>query len=245
MDPLDAPEEPSVELVVCAGGPAWHTHVSAAVASPSYAIQLVGSGGKALELIESLPQPPSAVIMDVEVGEMSGLALCRAIRESTRHPEVPILMVSRLAGEMDRILAFENGVDDFLADPFYQRELASRLRAVMRRHSRRSPAAATASATSFGPLRIDFERTRVEVDGQRVDLTAREFGLLRAMVENEGRVLERSELAGDAEGTITNPRVVDTHVKSIRRKLGHVRHCIETVRGVGYRFSGDMLRRLA
>ena len=157
--------------------------------------------------------------------------------------ETPILMVSALSSETDRILAFENGVDDFVAHPFFARELASRVRAVLRRTSRFVPTTTKHEGGQYGPLRIDNQRAEVAVDGTRVRLTLREFEVLQTLVEREGRVVAREDLMAGAAGD--NPaslRVVDTHVKSLRRKLGRVRHCIETVRGVGYRFSGGELR---
>lgn len=185
---------------------------------------------------------PRLVVSELVLPDGSGFALCRRLRESPRCAQVPILLLSRWSLEEDRILAFECGADDFVAKPFFARELASRLRAVLRR----SVVAPTAieeegvgRVRGSEPLAIELDQARVFVAGSPVSLTPREFALLGALVRRRGRVLTREELIEQAwsDGEGPSARSVDAHVKSLRRKLGESREAIETVRGLGYRFS--------
>jgi DNA-binding response OmpR family regulator len=146
--------------------------------------------------------------------------------------------------EPDRILAFECGADDFIAKPFFTRELSSRIQAVLRRSA--APTGSEQSAIASpedDPLVIHFDHGEVQVAGERVPLTPREFSLFAALVRRRGRVMSRRELIEQAwgEGDGPNARSVDAHVKSLRRKLGRARHAVETVRGLGYRFTDRSL----
>ena len=144
------------------------------------------------------------------------------------------MLLSSHAMEADRIVAFEAGVDDFIAKPFFARELAARVKAILRRVEAR------ASQRPHGALRLDPHTTAVEVDGKRVGLTPREFDILAALARSGGRVLNREEIIRQVwRSKIVDPRVVDAHVKAIRRKLGAAHHLLETVRGVGFRVASD------
>jgi DNA-binding response OmpR family regulator len=228
-------------VLVASGADAWLDAVRRALSGEAVATSEARSGRDALARArEEEGRAFALVLLDAFLPDLTGLGLCRLLREDEVTAEVPIIVVSRFSDEIDRILAFEHGADDFLEFPFYGRELASRVRAVLRRNGRtlrRTPG----PERHFGPLRVDLQRALVEVDGERVRLTAREFELLRVLVENEGKVLQRRTLleqTGEPEDA-TTLRVVDTHVKGIRRKLGAARGCIETIRGVGYRFQPD------
>jgi len=191
-----------------------------------------------LEWLDREEASVSLVVIDALLQDMSGLALCRRLRESEAGEAVLVLLVSRWGDEMDRILAFECGADDFTREPFFPRELASRVQALLRRGGRRRPKESQRE-TRVGTLRVDPERALVEVAGRAVPLTFREFELLRLLAEERGRVVRRSELVGLLLGApdAASPRLIDTHVKSIRRKLGDAGRLIETVRGVGYRLT--------
>ena len=191
-----------------------------------------------LESLEREGNGIALVVLDALLQDMSGLALCRSLRESETGRSVVVLLVSRWGDEMDRILAFECGADDFAQDPFFPRELASRVQALLRR-GRRPQRQVSDREMRVGPLRVDPDRALVEVEGRPIPLTGREFELLRLLVQQRGRVVRRSELVGLLLGNpdAASPRLIDTNVKSIRRKLGSAAHLIETVRGVGYRLS--------
>jgi DNA-binding response OmpR family regulator len=171
---------------------------------------------------------------------MSGLAFCRRLRESEKGSGLRVLLVSPWVDEMDRILAFECGADDFARDPFFPRELASRVQALLRRG--RQPRALTEEGEArVGPLRVDYRKSLVEIEGQPIPLTWREFEVLRLLAQERGRVVRRGALLGLLLGApdAASPRLIDTYVKSIRKKLGRAGRLIETVRGVGYRLSAE------
>ncbi|MBY0399515.1 response regulator transcription factor [Myxococcota bacterium] len=199
--------------------------------------------GEALDL--AARTPPDVLISELVLADGSGFALCRAVRESAEFASKPILIVSQWSREADRILGFECGIDDFLAKPYFARELLSRVRAVLRRSSQLERAPADRILTPRGGLSIDLHRRTVRVDGESVALTQREFSLLETLVASGGRVLSRSDLMKTAWNSPCglHERSVDAHIKSLRHKLGSARDWIETVRGMGYRYA-DETRRL-
>jgi two-component system phosphate regulon response regulator PhoB len=179
-------------------------------------------------------------VLEALLDDMSGLAFCRRLRESESGASPLVLLVSPWVDEMDRILAFECGVDDFARDPFFPRELASRVQALLRR-GRRPRVLPDEGETRVGPVRVDFRKSLVEMDGRPVPLTWREFEVLRLLAQEQGRVVRRGALLGLLLGApdAASPRLIDTYVKSIRKKLGSAGSLIETVRGVGYRLASD------
>jgi len=183
------------------------------------------------------------MLLDYIMDDMTGLALCRRVREASEGVETPIIIVSRFADEMDRMLSFENGADDFVSEPFYPRELRSRILAVIRRLCRSATSERTDCEATFGDLIVDLRRAFVERAGEKISLTRSEFEILRTLIEREGRVVSREALVAQLRGNpgAASARVIDTHVKAIRRKLGDDRLRVETVRGFGYRFNAHEL----
>jgi len=176
------------------------------------------------------------VVLDIVMPELDGLALCRRIRAES---SLPIIFLSSRGEEVDRVLGLELGGDDYLVKPFSPRELAVRVATVLRRSDATRAASAAASRTLVhGPLVVDVDGHEVRVGGVVVELTATEFGVLRALLELAGRVLTRGELieqVRDADYHVTE-RTIDTHVRRIRAKLRpHGVDPIETVHGVGYK----------
>jgi DNA-binding response OmpR family regulator len=214
----------------------WTARVRAALAGGPLDLLEAASGAEALALLER-EDGVALVVVEAQLEDMSGLALCRRVRESAAGGAV-LLLLSRWGDEMDRILAFECGADDFAQDPFFPRELASRVQALLRR-GRRPRGLPEEGETQVGPLRVDLRKALVEMDGRPVSLTWREFEVLRLLAQERGRVVRRAELLGLLLGApdAASPRLIDTHVKSIRRKLGRAGSLIETVRGVGYRLA--------
>ncbi len=182
---------------------------------------------------------PRLVLSELALRDGSGFALCRQLRESTALADVPIVLISRWSTESDRILAFECGADDFLAKPFFRRELSSRIKAVLRRSVIPVEREAEEAAHPASLLAIDGDRREVRFDGTTLPLTPREFALLATLARHRGRVLSRADLIAEAWNAGENPteRSVDAHVKSLRRKLDGAKDAIETIRGIGYRFS--------
>jgi len=186
----------------------------------------------------------SLIVTELSLPDGSGFGLCRLVRESPELDGLPVMMVSTWAEEVDRILAFECGADDFLPKPFYGRELVARVRALLRR-TRRPSDEPPPVATADSDLVIDPLHNEVRESGRRIQLTPREFALLEALLENRGFVLSRRQLIEQAWGPEGQPsdRSVDAHMKSLRRKLGPVRRYLQTVRGIGYRFGDAPAKR--
>jgi two-component system catabolic regulation response regulator CreB len=182
---------------------------------------------------------PRLVLSELALPDGSGFSVCRHVRESRSLAEVPVVLLSEWTHESDRILAFECGADDFVPKPFFQRELASRIRAVLRRSESPSRESARREPRLPSPLMIDEERRSVRFEGLELPLTPREFELLATLARHEGRVLSRRDLIDEAWRPGENPteRSVDAHVKSVRRKLAGAKNAIETVRGLGYRYA--------
>ncbi len=197
----------------------------------------------ALEHLERVT--PRLVLSELALPDGSGFALCRHLRRSPAPSDVPIMLISRWCSENDRILAFECGADDFLAKPFFERELSSRVRALLRRSEPTALADRPPSLEAGSlPIEIDEERHEVRFDETPVILTPLEFSLIATLARHRGRVLSRGDLISEAWQTGESPteRSVDAHVKSLRRKLGDAKDVIETVRGLGYRYSDRALR---
>jgi two-component system phosphate regulon response regulator PhoB len=174
-------------------------------------------------------------VTELLLPRMTGLGLCRLLREDPALGHLGILVVTGLASEIDRVLAFEAGVDDFMAKPFFARELASRAGAVLRRTAGPD---AIGRAPSLRQAAL-LHPNSVSVAGRRVELTPREYQLVAALIGESGRVLSRRALIDLVWGAEReqDERVVDAHIKAIRRKLGDAGGFIETVRGVGYRYA--------
>lgn len=183
---------------------------------------------------------PDAIILDLMLPDFSGIEVCKQLRRDTRTRDVPVLMLTARGEEIDRVVGFEVGADDYVVKPFSTREVLLRVAALLKRRqpAASAPAAAGASSFVFGRLRVDAEAHKVWVDGAEVELTALEFRLLTTLHARRRRVLSRPTLLSDVwgiEADITT-RTVDTHVKRLREKLGAAGAYVETVRGVGYRF---------
>jgi two-component system phosphate regulon response regulator PhoB len=195
----------------------------------------VGTARAALDEVSR--QRPDLIVLDLAVPDVSGLGLCRILRETPGVDRVPIVVVTSQASEIERVLAFEAGADDFLAKPFYAPELAARVSAVLRGFD---AAARGSDGQPASPrIQVDVERGRAEVAGERLDLTPTELRILAMLVARAGRVVRRRELIERLWGPDApqSDRAIDAHVKSIRSKLGPARDLLETVRGVGYRLT--------
>ncbi|MCC6217566.1 MAG: response regulator [Polyangiaceae bacterium] len=181
-------------------------------------------------------QRPDLILLDLMLPDVAGTEVCRALKTDSATRAIPIVMVTARAEEIDKVVGFELGADDYVTKPFSVRELTLRVRAILRRADSPAPPAAT---VEFGSLRIDRDAHRVWVAEGEVDLTALEFKLLWTLFERRNRVQSRGALLGHVWGfeSRISTRTVDAHVKRLREKLGAAREYIETVRGVGYRFA--------
>lgn len=176
------------------------------------------------------------IIMDIMMPELDGFSACREIRKSS---STPVLMLSARGEEYDKINGFECGADDFVVKPFSPKELMLRVGAILKRVQPADPTGKK-EIFSFGGLFVDLTARIVVCDGERVDLTPKEYDLLFYMIRNRNIALSRDQLITgvwgyDFEG---DERTLDTHVKMLRRSLGSYSSCIVTLRGMGYRFEG-------
>ncbi len=177
---------------------------------------------------------PDLVLLDVMLPDVSGTEVCRRIKTDPRTKHVPVVMLTAKGEEVDRVVGFELGADDYVTKPFSVRELVLRLKAVLRRGG---GGATERPPESVGPIRIDVEAHRAFADGVEIPLTPLEFKLLLTLMSRLGRVQSREQLLEDVwdMSSEVETRTVDTHVKRLREKLGSGRDLLETVRGVGYR----------
>jgi DNA-binding response OmpR family regulator len=195
-------------------------------------VLLASSGDTAIRI--AYDELPDLIILDLNLPVVSGTEVCRILRQRQITAHIPIIMVTARAGEDDRISGLDMGADDYVTKPFSMRELAARVRAVLRR--RQGPA--RPPVYSGAHLLADFEAVSIAVDGVPVRLTRREFELLRFLVENRNRVLSRDRLLERVWGydRSIETRSVDVHIGRLRAKLGAAGEQIETVVGLGYRF---------
>ncbi len=177
---------------------------------------------------------PSLIILDLMLPEMSGLEVCKVLKKEPQTAQIPVIMLTAKAEEIDRIVGLELGADDYITKPFSPRELILRVKSVLRRvHA----AGETKDQLTLGDIQIDRSRYEVLVKGQPIEFTATEFKLLALLIERRGRVQSRDVLLNDVWGyeSVIDTRTVDTHIRRLREKLGTAADCIETIRGFGYR----------
>jgi two-component system phosphate regulon response regulator PhoB len=179
---------------------------------------------------------PDLVLLDLMLPDLPGTEVCKALKEDKATRGMAVVMLTARGEEIDRVVGFELGADDYIVKPFSVRELLLRIQAILRRgKGEEEPEEAT---IRFGCLEIDRQAHRVWVEGHEIELTALEFRLLTTLYDRRNRVQTRSALLDDVWGIQADitTRTVDTHVKRLREKLERARDYVETVRGVGYRF---------
>jgi two-component system phosphate regulon response regulator PhoB len=179
-------------------------------------------------------ETPALIVLDLLLPKMPGLEICRALKTDIATRQIPVLMLTAKAEEIDRIVGLEFGADDYVTKPFSPRELVLRVNAILRRGKSE---AVDEKKLSIGTITLDPARHQVEVAGRAVRLTSVEFKLLSMLMRRQGRVQERDRLLNEVWGyeSVIDTRTVDTHVRRLRKKLGKAANAIETVRGFGYR----------
>lgn len=195
--------------------------------------EIAGNGRLGLE--RALADPPDLVILDLMLPEMLGSELCRNLRKEGKTAATPVLMLTAKGEEIDRVVGFEVGADDYVVKPFSLRELLLRVKALLRRSQ--PVVQSERGLLHFGPLSIDPLCHEVRVANEIVELTAIEYRLLTTLAERRGRLQSRDQLLTDVWGYnyIGDTRTVDTHVTRLRSKLGAAGELIRTVRGFGYK----------
>lgn len=184
------------------------------------------------------------IIMDIMMPKLDGFSACKEIR---KEKNTPIIMLSARSEEYDKLFGFELGIDDYVTKPFSPKELFARVNAVLARHA--APAGEAAAeekkdpgVQKFGGLEVNIPARTVTVDGEKVDLTPKEYDLLFYLVENKNIALSRDKLLSDIWGYdfFGDDRTIDTHIKNLRNNLGVYRDYIVTLRGVGYKFEVEV-----
>lgn len=197
-----------------------------------FLVALAADGQQALEQITA--QSFSMIVLDVMLPELDGYSVCERIRATGN--DVPILMLTAKGAEEDILRGFEVGADDYVTKPFSLRELLARIEAMLRRAGHRN-----GTAFRAGPLTIDVEKGRATSADLDVELSSREIGMLRLLVEDPGRIISRRAMLRNVWGMNNveqvETRTVDVHIAKLRKKLGQLgNECLETVRGQGYRW---------
>ena len=201
--------------------------------SEGYSVDAVSKGKEAIEAIAR--KKPDLVLLDLMLPDMSGLDVCKTIRNNKDSFDISIIMLTAKGEEVDRVLGFELGADDYVVKPFSVRELALRVSTVLKRRDKQEET----HNISLGDIEINLSSYRVFISKTEIQLTAKEFLLFKHLVQKNGRIQTREVLLEEVWGynSFVTTRTVDTHVKRLRSKIGDIGSKIETVRGIGYRFN--------
>ena len=181
---------------------------------------------------------PDLLLLDLMLPGMSGLDLCKEIRADIALKNLAIIMLTAKGEEVDRIVGFELGADDYVTKPFSVRELILRVKVILKKQTE---SVESDESIEFGPIKLNLDAHEVLINNDEIVLTALEFKLLKHLIKRRGRVQTRDQLLGDVWGysSEVTTRTVDTHIKRLREKLGTVGDYIQTVRGVGYRLNNQ------
>lgn len=196
-----------------------------------FALSTATDGATGLRMARQ--EAPALIILDLLLPKMPGLEICKVLKTDITTRQIPIIMLTAKAEEIDRIVGLEFGADDYVTKPFSPRELVLRVNAILRR----GKGEVAEKKLSIGPITLDPSRHHVAVAGKPVRLTSVEFKLLSMLMQRQGRVQARDRLLNEVWGyeSAIDTRTVDTHVRRLRKKLGKAAAAIETVRGFGYR----------
>ena len=199
-------------------------------------VYVAGKGDEGLRIARE--KKPDLVLLDLMLPDVPGTEICKILKSDPALRGTQVVMLTAKGEEIDRVVGFELGADDYVVKPFSVRELLLRISAILRRSQGEQEAA---TSFQFGRLRVDREAHRVWADDQELELTALEFKLLVTLYDRKNRVQTRAALLSDVWGIDADitTRTVDTHVKRLREKLGTAGDYVETVRGVGYRFADN------
>jgi two-component system phosphate regulon response regulator PhoB len=211
--------------------------LASALKCEGHAALLAGSGRSGLELARTVD--PELMLLDLGLPDLPGTAILEAVKTDATTRRIPVMILSGRTAESDRVRGLELGAEDYVTKPFSMKELLLRTRIILRRNGHdTTPPPELVECRS---IRMDMKSRRVFVQGQELQLTPIEFRLLATLTSRAGLVQSREALLADVWGSVPDleTRTVDAHVKRLREKLGQAADCLETVRGVGYRFRTD------
>jgi len=205
-----------------------------------YQVLIAKDGEEGLEQAEK--NRPDLVILDLMLPRQDGLSVLRELRKSEATASVPVLILTAKGDEADRIVGLELGADDYVTKPFSPREVAARVKALLRRsQAAEKPSEPLEMAFSYGPLRLDAEGHKVFYKKEEMELTAKEFGLLKLFLENRGKLLSRERILSRVWGADFSggPRTVDVHVRRLREKIPLLEKALATIKSYGYRLEEE------
>ena len=225
----------SLKILIIEDEPDIRKNLEYNLSREGYSVLTAASIAEAEELIYS--NNLSLILLDLMLHDGSGLELCKKMKSDPDVQNLPIIILTAKDDEVDKVVGFEIGADDYVTKPFSVRELILRIKAVLKRGDNKKDIVEI--DRQFGDLKIDIDSHEVYVDGELVNLTALEFKLLIQLVDRRGRVQSREQLLADVWGysAEVTTRTVDTHIKRLREKLGTMGKYVQTIRGVGYKFS--------
>ena len=225
----------SLKILIIEDEPDIRKNLEYNLSREGYSVLTAASIAEAEQLIYS--NNLSLVLLDLMLPDGSGLELCKKMKSDPDVQNLPIIILTAKDDEVDKVVGFEIGADDYVTKPFSVRELILRIKAVLKRAENKKDIVEI--DRQFGDLKIDIDSHEVYVDGELVNLTALEFKLLIQLVDRRGRVQSREQLLADVWGysAEVTTRTVDTHIKRLREKLGTMGKYVQTIRGVGYKFS--------
>ena len=199
-----------------------------------FKVKAFSNGESFLDVLQK--NKPNLVILDLMLPGVSGLDVCRELRSNDNYAGIAVVMLTAKSEEVDRIVGFELGADDYVTKPFSVRELILRVKVLLKKRTDNSD---NEQILNYGPISMNLDAHDVSVNEQSIILTALEFKLLKHLLKRKGRVQTRDQLLGDVWGysSEVTTRTVDTHIKRLREKLGKPGELIQTIRGVGYRFN--------
>lgn len=226
----------SVKILVIEDEPDIRTNLEYNLGREGFNASSVGSLDEANEKLKS--KKFDLILLDLMLPDGSGLDLCKKIKSNSETEATPIIILTAKDDEVDKVVGFELGADDYVTKPFSVRELILRVKAILKRSDTKTKEVVEVER-QFGDLKIDVDSHEVHVDSQLIELTALEFRLLKELVDKRGRVQSRDQLLSEVWGynAEVTTRTVDTHIKRLREKLGSMGKYVQTIRGVGYKFS--------
>lgn len=202
-----------------------------------YLLHVEVDGINGLKAVER--ERPDLVVLDIMLPGLNGFDVCRRMKSNPELKNIPIIIISAKSDELDVVLGLELGADDYVAKPFSPKVLFSRIKAVLRRGQEPQK---KAKSLEFGEFVLEVDRYMLRRGEEYITLTLSEFGILKRLLLNRGRVLTRNQLLDDIQNddSFIVDRNVDVHIAALRKKLGPKFNWIETVRGIGYRLRDDM-----
>lgn len=228
---------PKQTVLIIEDEPELHEILTYNLEAQGYVVHVCEHGTEGLKTVQKLV--PDIILLDVMLPGMDGLEICRHLRSNNATKRIPILMMTAKSEEVDQLVGFQMGADDYVTKPFKIRVLIERIKSLLRRSKPRLDD--DSQVLSSNGIVLDRLQFRVTVDGESITLTPTEFNLLWQLMEHPGRAYKRYDLMNAMTGdeTVVLERTIDVHIRALRKKIGNKANLIETVRGIGYRLKNN------